>query len=160
MVMSQSFGTVYMKLPVSVFALIFSINASANIEKSFNILELKTQECMNLPNTHMSSIDDPWLISLDSTSRKVALLLVKDKLMSKCIESEERNYVYQLYLKYSQENDVQPIVTWLELKKNGLIEQFDTIVDKPFLNNVARLSNSRIFGAAFDVKDALNAIDN
>ncbi|WP_045409390.1 hypothetical protein [Vibrio jasicida] len=149
-----------MKLLASLFFVIFSISASANIEKSLNNLERKTQECMNLPNNDISHISDSWLISLDNKSRKIALLLLKDRFMSKCIKSEERDFIYQLYIKHSQENDKKPMENWLRLKENDLISQFNTIVDENFLDNVTRLSNSEIFKTSFDVEDALNAIDN
>ena len=160
MEMNLNSGTASMKPHVSLLFLLISTSAIAGIGESFNSLEKKTQECMSLPSKHISHINDRWLTSLDSQSQKIALLLIKDKLMSRCIEIEERDFVYQLYIKHSQENDTEPMKNWLHLKENHLISQFNSIVDDNFLENVVRLSNNGTFNASFDIEDALSTISN
>ncbi|GGK49602.1 hypothetical protein [Aliivibrio fischeri] len=147
-----------MKLPVSIFLLFFATSAYASVGDAQHVFEKKMQQCISLPEATVTKINDSWLRSLDDNSRKVALLLIKDHLMHKCVNAEEKEYVYQLYLKYKLEGDIVPLSNWLAFKENTLIENHKLIVDESFLNNVVRLSNSGIFGDTFDVKKALDAI--
>ncbi|WP_112479182.1 hypothetical protein [Vibrio variabilis] len=148
-----------MKLLVTTLVFLFSVNAQANLESALQALDSKTKQCLEKPETNFRKIDDPWLVSKDSTSRKVALLLIKDRLMQFCVESEEKELVYQLYLKSLRNGDSKLLTDWFQFRQSGLLAVHKDLIDTEFLNNIERLRESGLFGESFDVKEALSAID-
>lgn len=149
-----------MKLLVSTLVALISFHAQANLESALQALDSKTKQCTEKPEEKLRHIDDPWLISRDSTSRKVALLLIKERLMERCVETEEKELVYRLYLKSLRDDDIQPLKDWFEFKQSGLLTAHDDLIDAEFLDNIDKLSESDLFGESFDVKQALSVIKN
>ncbi|WP_047044149.1 hypothetical protein [Vibrio mexicanus] len=146
-----------MKLLVSLLAILLSTHTFA-IEKSYTKLNQKLDYCTSLPETKFEAISDPWLVGQPLTSRKVALLMVKDYLIQECARTEVKEFLYQAYLSHSRANDSEAIKSFLALKKNSVAENYRDIVDSDFLEQVARLAESGMFGENFDVLTALNAI--
>ncbi|MGR5093747.1 hypothetical protein ACPV5O_11500 [Vibrio maritimus] len=140
-----------MKLLASTLLFIpFTILATP-IGDAYKKLNEKTEYCMSQSHNPVLGIKDSWLLSLDDTSQKVALLLLKDSLMERCVETETKDYLYLIYQEYVARGDSTQIDAWLAFKKNGLIDEYKHIVTKGFAEQVSRLSASPEFEVPFDV---------
>lgn len=159
MVKSPSSGDVYMmRLVASItLALLPALQACASVESSYSKLNTRIAYCSSSQQP-IGLIDDTWLVSLSDDEVKVALLTLKDRAMQKCLETQEKEYLYQLYLDYTHTGNKEPIEAFLALKENHLVAEYGHILTTEFLQQIDRLSNTKPFTQPFDVMEALKAL--
>ncbi|MFD2016989.1 hypothetical protein ACFSJQ_18385 [Vibrio olivae] len=71
---------------------LIAFSANASIEDAFEQLNAQTAICQQNESS-LKTVEDSWLLSLDDDSLKIALLMLKDSALRKCVAEQERIFV-------------------------------------------------------------------
>ncbi len=134
-----------------------AFSANASIEDAFEQLNAQTAICQQNESS-LKTVEDSWLLSLDDDSLKIALLMLKDSALRKCVSEQEKEYLYEIYLVYQQTGNRQPLEAYLGLMENRVISLHQEIVTEEFLDEIKRLSSTDLFSNTFDVLDEFKKI--
>ncbi|MFB9135735.1 hypothetical protein [Vibrio olivae] len=136
---------------------LIAFSANASIEDAFEQLNAQTAICQQNESS-LKTVEDSWLLSLDDDSLKIALLMLKDSALRKCVAEQEKEYLYEIYLVYQQTGNRQPLEAYLGLMENRVISLHQEIVTEEFLDEIKRLSSTDLFSNTFDVLDEFKKI--
>ena len=136
---------------------LMAFSANASIEDAFEQLNTQTAICQQNESS-LKTVEDSWLLSLDDDSLKIALLMLKDSALRKCVAEQEKEYLYEIYLVYQQTGNRQPLDAYLGLMENRVISLHQEIVTEEFLDEIKRLSSTELFSNTFDVLDEFKKI--
>ncbi|WP_049845912.1 hypothetical protein [Vibrio sp. VPAP30] len=146
-----------MRLGSFLLLLISNSLIASELDVAYEKLNDRTDSCLSLQKRSIQHVNDAWLSSLSDFELKVILLELNRSALTRCVETEFKDYTYHLFQKSISSGDAKPLNVWFELNSRNQPEDYKSVANR-FADEILTLSKSGTFNLPFDTKAYFDTI--
>ncbi|WP_337166193.1 hypothetical protein [Vibrio fluvialis] len=131
--------------------------ANDDLKDSYDNLNQRHSVCLKYKHRIIDINNNSWLKTLDDEHLKVALLELNNIAIDRCVESETKEYTYELFMQSLKDGKIDRLKAWFDFNNRNYPEEYTSVRDSLSERKMEELSNTEDFKLPFNVLETYEA---